>query len=153
MLDALSRAFSAVLGLGNRVFSGKVLAVRAMCLDESGRIFLVRHTYTRGWHLPGGGVANGLSAHEALEKELREEGNLTMVSAPHLRQLFFNKNASSREHIALYTVIVKQSFDLKPTMEIVEGKFFDPHALPQDIDLPTARRIDEAKAVKFGTIW
>jgi ADP-ribose pyrophosphatase YjhB (NUDIX family) len=137
-----------------RLFSGKVLAVRAICFDEAGRIFLVRHTYTHGWHLPGGGVANGLSAHEALEKELREEGNLVMVSAPHLHQLFFNKSASSREHIALYTVIVRQVSELKPTMEIVEGKFFPPYALPRDIDLPTARRIEElAVGAVVGIVW
>lgn len=154
MLNTLRRAFSVALRLGNRVFSGKVLSVRAICFDEVGRIFLVRHTYTRGWHLPGGGVANGLSAYEALEKELREEGNLVMVSSPHLQQLFFHKSASQREHIALYTVMVKQNSEPKRSMEIAEGRFFASRDLPEDIDAPTAQRILEIRTESIlGTVW
>ena len=35
------------------------LGVRALAFDAEGRILLVRHTYIRGWHLPGGGVESG----------------------------------------------------------------------------------------------
>ena len=45
---------------------GMTLGVRAACFDDAGRIFLVRHTYVPGWHMPGGGVfvidAKGLAA-------------------------------------------------------------------------------------------
>lgn len=104
--------------------------------------------------MPGGGVANGLSAYDALEKELREEGNLIMVSSPHLHQLFFHKSASQREHIALYTVMVSQTSELKPSMEIAEGRFFASNDLPEDIDVPTAQRIQEIKTESvLGTVW
>ena len=60
---------------------GMTLGVRAACFDEAGHIFLVRHTYIPGWHLPGGGVERGETAIEALFKEMREEGNLDAVRA------------------------------------------------------------------------
>ncbi|WP_077548645.1 NUDIX domain-containing protein [Pseudorhizobium flavum] len=137
----------------NTLFSGKILAVRAICLNEDNRIFLVKHTYTPGWHLPGGGVTNGMSVLETLEKELREEGNLRLASPPHLRQIFFNRDASAREHIVLYTVAVTQSGETGPSLEIAEGRFFPLHALPDDTDAATLRRIQEMRVGSFGTVW
>ena len=153
ILRGLSRTFSIILRCFNILFSGKVLAVRAICLDEDNRIFLVRHTYTQGWHLPGGGVPNGMSALKALEKELREEGNLWICSPPCLRQIFFNQKASVREHVVLYTVIVRQMGNQGRTLEIVEGRFFPLHALPADTVFATLCRIQEMRGGSFGTVW
>jgi 8-oxo-dGTP pyrophosphatase MutT (NUDIX family) len=58
------------------------LGVRALVLDARERVFLVRHTYVPGWHLPGGGVEHGETAMAALRKELREEGNIALTGAP-----------------------------------------------------------------------
>ena len=38
---------------------GMTMGVRAACFDAEGRIFLVRHSYIGGWHMPGGGLEPG----------------------------------------------------------------------------------------------
>ena len=35
---------------------GMTLGVRAACFDNEGRVFLVKHSYVPGWHMPGGGM-------------------------------------------------------------------------------------------------
>ena len=78
------------------------LGTRALVIDGAGRIFLVRHSYVGGWHLPGGGVETGETFQTALARELVEEGNIVMTAPPVLHGIFFNKRTSRRDHIALY---------------------------------------------------
>ncbi len=77
------------------------LGVRALVIDERGRILLVKHSYVRGWHLPGGGVEAGETVAEALGRELREEANIELTAAPQLHGIFFNRRVSRRDHVAL----------------------------------------------------
>ena len=120
------------------------LGVRALIIDEEGRIFLVKHSYVSGWHLPGGGVEAGETLGEALARELREEGNIEITAAPRLHGLFFNNRASRRDHVAIYLVRhFGQDRLPEPNREIIACGFFDPNALPAETTQGTRLRIEE----------
>lgn len=122
---------------------GMTLGVRGACFDEAGRIFLVRHTYVSGWHLPGGGVERGETVHAALKKELKEEGNLEMLEAPQLFQAYFNTLTTRRDHVLLYRVRVRQGAPRLPDREIAEAGFFALDGLPDGVTPATRRRLAE----------
>ncbi len=114
--------------------------VRAIVIDPEGRILLVRHTYTEGWNLPGGGVEFGESLEQSLARELDEEGGVTIDGAPELVGIYDNRAIFPGDHIAIY--VVRQWHRTRvptPNMEIAETGFFDPDALP-DTTVPAARR-------------
>lgn len=119
------------------------LGVRAACFDGEGRIFLVRHSYIAGWHMPGGGVERHETMEQALEKELREEGNLVISGRPQLFHVYFNNRTSKRDHVVFYRVEVTQTAPRKPDFEIVESGFFSVDALPAGTTKATFRRLKE----------
>jgi len=127
-----------------RFARGATLGARAMVIDGDGRIFLVKHSYVSGWHLPGGGVETGESFRTALARELAEEGNILMTAPPVLHGVFFNKSASRRDHVALFVVReFRQDAVPKPNHEIVAHGFFAPDALPEGATRATRARIAE----------
>ena len=127
-----------------RFSRGLTLGVRGLVLDAEGRIFLVRHSYVSGWHLPGGGVEAGETMATALARELSEEGNIIVTSEPLLHGVFFNPRDSRRDHVAVFVVrAFRQDRPPQPNREIVEHGFFRPDALPPDATPGTRRRIAE----------
>ncbi len=136
---ALRRAFH----LYWRFARGMTMGVRGIVLDDAGRVFLVKHSYVAGWHLPGGGIEVGESAGEALRRELMEEGRIAF-EAPALHGVFFNSHVSRRDHVAVY-VIRRFTQDRlpEPNREIVACGFFAPDALPPETTKGTRRRIAE----------
>ena len=120
------------------------LGTRAMVVDGTGRIFLVKHSYVEGWHLPGGGVETGETLLEALSRELAEEGNIRLGAAPQLFGIYFNKRISRRDHVALFIVRdFRQDGNPRPNHEIVEHGFFPVDALPEDTTRATRARVAE----------
>ena len=87
-----------------RFARGMTLGVRAVVLDGDDRVFLVKHSYVSGWHLPGGGVEAGETLREALQRELFEEGRIEISGEPALHGLFLNSHVSPRDHVAVYLV-------------------------------------------------
>ena len=121
------------------------LGVRGIVIDAQNRVFLVRHTYIPGWHLPGGGVEAGETMLTSLARELAEEGNIAMEEEPALHGIFFNKAISRRDHVAVYVLRrFRQSAPRLPDREIAEARFFARDALPDGVSRATLARLAEA---------
>ncbi len=130
-----------------RFARGLTFGARAVVIDAQGRVFLIRHGYADGWHLPGGGVETGETVAEALARELREEGNIELTAPPALHGLFFHPLYSSRDHVAVYVVRgFRQDAPPRPNREIAEHGFFAPDALPEGTTAGTRARIAEVLA-------
>lgn len=127
-----------------RMARGMTLGVRGIVLDGDDKVFLVRHSYVAGWHLPGGGVEVGETFLEALRRELVEEGRIELTGEPVLHGLFFNGHVSRRDHVAVYVVRqFRQDRLPEPNHEIVETGFYDAAALPPETTKGTRLRIAE----------
>ena len=147
-IDRLRRAaepaLRRLLHLHWRFSRGLTLGVRAVVIDAAGKVFLVRHSYVSGWHLPGGGVEAGETLTEALVRELAEEGNIVVVGTPPLHGVFFNPVDSPRDHVAVFVVrVFRQDGPPRRNREIAAHGFFVPDALPADTTPGTRRRLAE----------
>ena len=127
-----------------RFARGMTIGVRAMVLDSDNRVFLVKHSYVSGWHLPGGGVETGETFLSSLKRELSEEGRIEMTGEPLLHGIFFNRRVSPRDHVAVYIVRAYTQDRLpEPNYEIVACGFFSASDLPPETTGGTRQRIAE----------
>ena len=126
------------------VVRGMTLGVRAVVLDAENRVFLVRHSYVSGWHLPGGGVDFGETMEQAMRRELKEEGDIDLTGEAVLHGIFLNSHVSRRDHVAIYVVRhFRQDRLPAPNREISECGFFAVAALPEGTTRGTRLRIAE----------
>ena len=138
-----------------RFTRGVTLGVRAAAIDSGNRVFLVRHTYVPGWHLPGGGVEPGETALDALARELREEACIELAGGPQLKGVYLNLHASDRDHVLLYVV---RDFHITETKrrdrEIAEAGFFAMDGLPDGVTAGTRARLAEiAQGLPPALVW
>jgi ADP-ribose pyrophosphatase YjhB (NUDIX family) len=142
--NSFEPALRRVFHLYWRFARGMTLGVRAVVLDGDNRVFLVKHSYVTGWHLPGGGVEVGETFRDALRRELAEEGRIELSGEPVLHGLFFNSHVSRRDHVAVYLIRhFRQDRLPEPNREIVACGFFAADALPADTTEGTRLRISE----------
>ncbi len=140
----LEPAIRRVLHFYWRFARGMTIGTRAAVFDAQGRVFLIKHSYVEGWHMPGGGVETGESVLAGLKRELREEGNIEIIGAPVLHAIFQNPGGSKRDHIAFYVVReFRQIAAPQPNHEIIEHGFFASDALPAGTTRSTRLRLDE----------
>ncbi|WP_018699710.1 NUDIX domain-containing protein [Amorphus coralli] len=134
-----------LLRVRHRVRLGVSLGVKGMVLTPGNEVFLVRHSYLPGFHLPGGGVDPGETVHEAMARELREEGNLELGSPASLFGVYFNEALDRRDHVVLFVArdATQPAPPQVPNGEILECGFFAIDDLPKTTTAATRRRLDE----------
>lgn len=148
------RLVERAMRLRNVVGNAMTLGVRGMVIDDARGVFLVRHGYTPGWHMPGGAVDAGETVAAALARELMEEGNLRLLGPAVLYGLYRNPRYP-RDHVALYVVrAFEQPAPPRPNREIVESGFFRLDRLPEATTPATRRRLAEVlDGVPPGEDW
>lgn len=131
------------------------VGVRIVVRDADERVLLVKHTYTPGWHFPGGAIDPRETASDAAVRELREEALIECVGAPQLHGVFFNLTENKSDHIVVFqTRSWKRVTGQMRTLEIADARFFPASDLPEGTTGGTRRRLNELKGdAQPGTIW
>ncbi len=132
------------------------LGVRLIVRDPLDQVLLVRHTYIKGLHLPGGGVDVGETAQDAAVRECFEETNFLVQSDLRLVGLYFNRHHSNRDHVATFLADIDRPLgdaDLKPqAIEISQVVVASIKDLPAGTTGPTRRRLAELKTAEPSAI-
>lgn len=120
------------------------LGVRLLALDDTGGVFLVRHSYLPGLHLPGGAVDADETCRAAAVREAAEEGGLVLPEPPELFGVYRSGFGGRRDHTVLYVSRgARQPQQKRVSLEIVSARFYPLAALPDDLNRPTRERIAE----------
>jgi ADP-ribose pyrophosphatase YjhB (NUDIX family) len=99
-------------------------------IHHEGALLLVRNTYgRRQWAFPGGGIARGEAAEDAVRREVREEVGL------HLQELtplgaFTATIDYRRAHVAVFAGTAPDRRVTTDPGEILEARWCQPHDLP-----------------------
>ena len=123
----------------------KAFGVHAVALTPVGRVVLVRHTYAKGWRLPGGGIGRREEPREAILRELEEEIGLESWTGMSRIAVFEHRPDFRRGQGTLFR-IDGIAYRPRRSLEIDEIGAFDPAALPPGTTDFTREMIAEALA-------
>jgi 8-oxo-dGTP pyrophosphatase MutT (NUDIX family) len=125
----------------------RTFGVHAVAFDAEGRVVLVRHSYAKGWRIPGGGVKKGEPPDQAMLRELREEIGLGAWSAMRHICDFRHRPDFRNGHGSLFR-LDGIAFSPRRSLEIEAIQAFDPNDLPPETTPLT--RLMIAEALKEG---
>lgn len=125
------------------IFKPVLFGVRVMLIKDN-QVLLVKHTYKKGWHLPGGGLKRGETVEEAARREAREETGAELKNIQ-LIGIFSNLDEGVTSHIILFA---SNEFGIvgRSDHEIAEARLFPLDALPDDLMPGYRRRLEEYQA-------
>ena len=129
-----------------RLRRSMTLGARGVVLDEDGRVLLVEHTYSDGWHLPGGGVERGETCEAAMRRELEEEAGVRAEGPLRLIAVDNNEKLFRGDHVLVHRVERWRPCPSNRVGEISQVGWFEPHALPERTTADTRRRVAAALA-------
>jgi 8-oxo-dGTP pyrophosphatase MutT (NUDIX family) len=124
------------------LWSPVALGVHALIVDADGKVLLARHSYMKGWSLPGGGVGRGEPPLNALFRELREEIGSVRSAEPELVGIY-SRRAGWATNVVLLYKLADASVTFTPNFEVREILFVDPAAPPPGTAAGTRRRLAE----------
>ena len=131
-----------------KIFRPQTFGVKLLLIND-GKVLLVEHSYTRGYHLPGGGVKSGEMFEQALKREILEELDLYINDL----QLFgVYQNSKQGKIDTVITFLSTEPVDLnkaKLSNEINRADFFSLDILPTNISPGSRKRIQEYLSNKF----
>ncbi|HLF99241.1 MAG TPA: NUDIX domain-containing protein [Acidimicrobiia bacterium] len=119
-----------VIRLWWRVARPRTLGARVLIVDAEGRVLLIRHTYRRGWHLPGGGVRRAESFEAAARREAREEVGVILGAPLELLGMYYSDDEGKFDHIAVYVARVWEGTPTSDRKEIAETAWLSSDADP-----------------------
>lgn len=125
----------------------KTIGVRALVMNEQGQVLLVRHTYTPGWHFPGGGVDHQETTAAAALREAYEEAGIVTHDQPTLIGIYYHTVRGADDYVALYAIHSSIQKDVK-SPEIAECAWFDVDDLPAQTTQSTKDHLAEYLAGK-----
>lgn len=137
-----------------RVTRPVTLGVRGVVTRPDGHVLLLRHTYTPGWHFPGGGVEKGETAPAALLRELKEEAGIVARGPARLISVHANHVFFPNDHVLVFRIDAWDQAEATSRGEIADVGFFNPMAPPEGTTGATRRRLAEIfDGAPVGADW
>jgi ADP-ribose pyrophosphatase YjhB (NUDIX family) len=122
---------------GHEFYAGPAPTACAVCVDDAGRILLVRRAgppFEGYWDLPGGFVEEDEHPLDALRRELREETGLEVEPGDFVG-VWMDRYGDGGSTLNLYWTATAAPGEPEPADDVSELRWFEPDELPTGEEL------------------